>query len=132
MKFTRFKDYTRFQTKGTKEDFERTAEYANEEIVDKTNFRPSAESVRANLLKPNGMGSARIGIYDFQDGLDTGFNPYRDIGADIVDLKRKEEEIINDGKKSKTKSEELKAVQEAIQEGVSNALNKADAEAAEE
>lgn len=38
-------------------------------------------------------GAGGQGIYDFKDGKDTGFRPYRDIGADITEIQENIESI---------------------------------------
>lgn len=116
----------RFQSptvKDATEEYEWCNEYSDEKVVDETNFRPSAESVRARMLSPNGIGSNTVGIYDFEDGIDTGFNPYRDIAADVVDLAIEKKKILDEAKTKKAKQEELEAQKQAIKEAMEAAID---------
>lgn len=105
------------------EEYEWCNGYSDEKIVDETNFRPSAESVRAKMLSPGGIGSATVGIYDFKDGIDTGFTPYRDLAADVVDLAIEKKKIIDEAKNKKAKEEALAAQKQAIKEAMEEAIN---------
>lgn len=126
----RWESANRFEKKELVE-YDIMDKYSTEKIVDETNYRPSAENVRAHMLSPGGLGSKLVGIYDFKDGKDTGFNPYRDIGADIVDLQRAEEDIINSAKSKKIKEAELAAQKEAVKEAVKSAFIEGENEAVE-
>lgn len=98
-------------------------------IVDKTNFRPSAESVRAVLLSPQGVPKVQA-MYDFMDGKDTGYRPFRDVGADIVDIqerieaiKAEAEKVKDDKIKAQEYAEQIATLEKAIANGMLSAVN---------
>lgn len=86
--------------------------------VDATGWRPDAELARAAIL--SGKGMSMQGVYDFPDGVDTGFRPERMPGMDIVDIDSAIETIKQSAEKQETskkaKQEQKQALVEAIQE----------------
>lgn len=52
--------------------------------VDKESYRPDSVTIRNQLLSPS--GSPRVGVFDFQDGIDTGIRPVRRPDLDRVQV----------------------------------------------
>lgn len=88
--------------------------------VDKTNWRPDADIVRSRLLtSQGGSASALQALYDFEDGVDTGYRPFRDIGADITEIDAAVEVI----KEAKAKSDAEKAAKEQAMNDLKDAFS---------
>lgn len=124
--YSRYAPYNRFVADGIREVFLSPSLSFGESLVDRTNFRPTSEDVRAHLLSSQGLGSTVQGVYDFMDGKDTGYRPYRDIGADPVDVLeyikslRKE---ISDLEASEKSDEITKARLKQLGDAIAESLN---------
>lgn len=124
----RYSKVSRFQSNDIVKIEIRESRYNVPCQVDKTNFRPSAESVRSVLLSPSGV-SRMQSLYDFVDGKDTGYRPFRDVGADIVDveeqinrIKAEAEKFKDDEAKAKEYARQIAELSKSISSGIVSAV----------
>lgn len=65
--------------------------------VDKESYRPSSVTTRNQLLSPSGVVST--GVYDFNDGKDTGVRPVRRLDLDRVQVDQIVKEKLDNAEK---------------------------------
>lgn len=93
-------------------------------ITDKEAYSPVSKDA-INIARAKGKTGGE-GVYDFADGRDTGIRPYRDIGADPVEMQesinkikdkatKKAQEAIEKEKGIQTQIEDAKRITEALQ-----------------
>lgn len=86
--------------------------------VDETNFRPNADLVRNAIFSNSGLLSS-AGEYDFPDGKDTGYRPFRQLGADITEIDSAVEVI----KQAKAKTEEQEKMKQQALKDLTSAFS---------
>lgn len=101
-------------------DWEEPTVNYGESHIDATGWRPDAEIARAAIL--SGKGTGNIGVYDFPDGIDTGFRRPQLQGADIVDIENQIKAIDNNIKDTKQKAEAAKQQKQAIKDAMTEAI----------
>lgn len=87
-----------------------------ESQIDATGWRPDAEIARAAILSGNSPNT--IGVYDFPDGIDTGFRPFRQQGADIVDIENAQRDIESSQAEATAKAEQARQAKQALREAI--------------
>lgn len=98
-----------------------------ESIVDETNWRPDA--VRNNLLSPqSSLGASSIGVYDFEDGKDTGFRPFRELGADITEIDNAMKRITDEAERKELSEKQKAEARKELADAMSEALGMPSAE----